>query len=67
MTCKTEIISTAEYMNTKYREERFVNIIQSHASNQQNIHSTIQTAAKVADELNNQMKTVTYKREAFNT
>ena len=54
-------------MNTKYREERFVNIIQSHASNQQNIHSTIQTAAKVADELNNQMKTVTYKREAFNT
>jgi hypothetical protein len=38
-------------MNTKYKEERFVNG-KSHKSNQPNINSTIKTTGKVAEELN---------------
>jgi len=32
---KAETINTAEYMDTKCKEERFVNVAKSHKSNQQ--------------------------------
>ena len=51
-TYKVEIINIAEYLNTKYTEDFFVNIVKSHKSNQPNMNSEIKAAAKVADELN---------------
>ena len=51
-TNKVQIINTAEYLNTKYAEDRFVNIVKSHESNQPSMNSTIKVAAKVAEELN---------------
>ena len=54
VTCehKVETVNIAEYLNTKYAEDHFVNILKSHESNQPNMNSTIKTAAKVAEELN---------------
>jgi hypothetical protein len=49
-TYKTEIINIAEYLNTKYAEDQFVNIVKSYKSNQPNTNSTIQVATKVAEE-----------------
>jgi hypothetical protein len=49
---KAQIISISKYLNTKYAEDHFVNIVKSHESNQPNISSTITTAAKVVAELN---------------
>jgi hypothetical protein len=51
MTYKAEIINVAEYLNPKCKEDQFVNIVKSHASNQPNINSTIKTAVKVVEEL----------------
>ena len=48
-TYKAEIINIAEYLNTKYIEDQFVNVVKSHESNQPNMNSTITTAAKVAE------------------
>jgi hypothetical protein len=48
---KTEIINIAEYLNKKYKEDQFVNIIKSHDSNQPNTNSTVRTAAKITDAL----------------
>ena len=52
MTHKAKIINSAEYLNTKCREDQLVNIVKSHESNQRNMKSTIKVAAKVAEELN---------------
>jgi hypothetical protein len=52
VTYKAEIINIAEYLNTKYKEDEFVNIVESHESSQPNMNSTIKTAAKVVKELN---------------
>jgi hypothetical protein len=49
---KAEIINVAEYLNTKYKEDKFVNNAESHASNQPNMNSTIKIPAKVVEELN---------------
>jgi bisphosphoglycerate-dependent phosphoglycerate mutase len=49
---KEQIINIAEYLNTKYAEDQFVNIFKSHEINQPNMNSTIKTAAKDAEELN---------------
>jgi hypothetical protein len=46
---KEQIINTAEYPNTKYAEDQFVNIFKSYENNQPNMNSTIKTAAKVAE------------------
>jgi hypothetical protein len=51
-TYKAEIINIAKYLHTNYAEDQFVNIVKSHAGNQPNMSSTIKTAAKVAEELN---------------
>jgi hypothetical protein len=48
---KTEIINIGEYLNKKYKEDQFVNIIRSHNSNQPNMNSTVRAAAKIIDEL----------------
>ena len=49
---KAEIINIAEYLNTKYKECQFVNIVKSYKSSQPNMNATIMTAARVVDELN---------------
>jgi len=38
VTYKAEIINNAEYLNTKYAEDHFVNIVKSHKSNQPNMN-----------------------------
>ena len=38
VTYKAEIINTAEYLNTKYIEDQFVNTVKSHESNQPNMN-----------------------------
>jgi len=48
---KAQIINIAEYLNTNYREDRFVNIVKSHESTQPNMNSIIKTAAKITEEL----------------
>ena len=42
--CKAEIINIAEYLNTNYKEDQFVNIAKSHESPQTNMNSIIKTA-----------------------
>ena len=48
---KTEIINIAEYLNTKYKENQFVNIVNSHESTQPNMKSITKSAAKIIEEL----------------
>ena len=48
---KAEIINIAEYLNTNYKEEQFVNIVKSHESTQPDTNSIIKTAAKITEEL----------------
>ena len=48
--CKEKIINIAEYLNTNYKEDQFVNIVKSHESTQQNVNSIIKTAAKITEE-----------------
>ena len=40
VTHKAEIINIAEYLNIKYTEDQFLNIVKSHESNQPNMNST---------------------------
>jgi hypothetical protein len=49
---KTEINNTAEYLNTKYKGDQFVNIIKNHESTQPNMNSIIKLAAKIIEDLN---------------
>jgi len=46
---KAEIINIAEYLNTNYKEDQFVNIVKSHESTQQNMNSIIKTVAKITE------------------
>jgi len=48
---KAEIINIAEYLNTNYKKDQFVNIVKSHESTQPNTNSIIQAAAKITEEL----------------
>jgi len=50
-TYKAEIISIAEYLNTNYKEDQFVNIVKSHENAQPNMKSIIKTAANIKEEL----------------
>jgi hypothetical protein len=38
---KTEITNITAYLNKKYKEDQFVNIIRSHDSSQPNMNSTV--------------------------
>jgi len=51
-TYKGEIINIAEYLNTNYKEDQFVNIVKSHESTQPNMNPIIYTAGKITEELN---------------
>ena len=66
-TYKAEIINIGEYLNTKCKKIRFVNITTNHESNQPNMNSTIKTAVKFAEELNQSNKNSDTKRKAFST
>jgi len=48
---KAEITSTAEYRNTNYKVDKFVNIVKSYESTQPNMNSVIKTVAKITEEL----------------
>ena len=53
-TYKAEIISIAEYLNTNYKEDQFVNIVKSRESTLPNMNSIIKTTAKITEELSQQ-------------
>jgi hypothetical protein len=48
---KVAIIKTAEYLNTNYKEDQFVNIVKNHESTQPNMNSIIKSAAKIIEKL----------------
>jgi len=66
-TYTVEIINIVEYLNTKYTEDQFVNIVKSHESNQPNMNSTIKMAAKAAEKLKQLNENGDTKRKAFQT
>jgi hypothetical protein len=49
---KTEIINIAEYLNTKYKGDQFVNIVKNHESTQPNMSSIVKLEAKFTEDLN---------------
>jgi hypothetical protein len=49
VTYKAEKINNAEYLDTKYAQDQFVNADKSHESNQPNMNSRIKMAAKFAE------------------
>ena len=49
-TCKAEVISFAEYLNTKYKQELFLNIVKSNKSRQTNRNSTNEIPPKVVED-----------------
>jgi hypothetical protein len=67
VTYKAGVINTAEYLNTKYKGDQFVNIVKSHKSNQTNMNSTTTIAAKVVEELNQSNKSTDTKKERHTT
>jgi len=62
---KAEIINIAEYLNTNYKEDHFVNIVKSHESTQLNINSIIKTAAKVIEKLSKTNEKSDAKRDGI--
>jgi hypothetical protein len=51
----------------KYAEDQFVNIVAAHASSQQNVNSTIKTAEKVVEKLNQSNENNDAIKKAINT
>ena len=49
---RAEIINFAEYLNTNYKEDQFVNIVKVYESIQPNMNSILKSAAKILEELN---------------
>jgi len=49
---KAHIINIAEYLNTNYKEDQFVNIIKNRESTQPNMNSVLKLATKIREELN---------------
>ena len=41
------IINIAEYLNTNYKEDQFVNIVKNHESIQPNMNSVLKLATKI--------------------
>jgi len=62
---KAEVISFTEYLNTKYTEDQFVNIITSHQSNQPDMNWIIEIAAKIVEELNQSDENSDTKKEGM--
>jgi len=63
MAYKAEIINIAEYLNTNYKEDQFVNIVKSHKSTQPNMNSIIKTAAKITEELSQPNEKIDAKQD----
>jgi hypothetical protein len=59
---KAEIINIAEYLNTKYKEDQFVNIVKVHESTQPNTNSIRKSAAKITEELS-QLNGMNYAKQ----
>jgi bisphosphoglycerate-dependent phosphoglycerate mutase len=64
-TYKAEIINTAEYLNTKYKEDQFVNIVRSHEISEPNMNSTNKTAAKLVEKLNQRNEDSNIRKEGI--
>jgi hypothetical protein len=58
--------SIAEYLNTNYKVDQFVNIVKSYESTQPTMNSIIKTAAKTAEELSQPKGRVTQIRKEYN-
>ena len=48
---KAKIINIADYLNTDYKNEQFINIVQHHESTQPTMNAVIRLAAKIKEEL----------------
>jgi predicted PolB exonuclease-like 3'-5' exonuclease len=48
---KREIMNIAEYLNTNYKGNQFVNIVKNHESKQPNMNSIIKLATKITEYL----------------
>ena len=48
---KADIINIAEYLNTNYKEDQFVNIFKNHESIQPNMNSVLKLATKIKEKL----------------
>ena len=64
---KAEIINIAEYLNTKYKEDQFVNIVKVHESTQPNMNSILKSAAKITEELSQLSERMIQTRMKRNT
>jgi len=62
--CKAEIINIAEYLNTNYKPDQFVNIVKSSPPNMNSITKTPQRLQK---NYVNAMRRVTLNRMEYNT
>ena len=47
MAYKAEIINIAEYLNTNYKEDQFVNIVKNYESTQPNMDSVLKLAKRL--------------------
>jgi hypothetical protein len=45
-------VRVAQYLNTKYKEDHFFNIVKAHENTQPNMNSILKAAAKIIAELN---------------
>ena len=48
---KAEIINIAEYRNTNYKNDQFVNIVKNHKSTKSNMNSLLKLAKKIIEKL----------------
>ena len=48
---RAEIINIAEYLNTNYKEDQFVNIVKNHESTQPNMNLVLKLATNIIEEL----------------
>ena len=48
---KVEIINNAEYLNTNYKEDQFVNIVTNYEITQPNMNSILKLTTKIIEEL----------------
>jgi len=62
---KADIFNIAEYLNTNYKEDQFVNIVKSHESTQPNMNAIIKTAAKITEELSQSNEKSDAKQDAI--
>ena len=60
-------MNIAEYLNTNYKKDQFVNIVKSQESTQPNMNSITKTAAKITEELSQLMRRVKQNRMEYNT